>query len=223
LLNELWQQSLKRDDFAIITVSVDDREHMPRLRRLLAENHVRFPVLHYLDGDNGGLFDYEVEYLGYNLLIDRQGVIVDNIWVREDFTDVIELLDSAASAVPRVALDMSETINDDGSFSANIIVSRSDHQPLEINYGGWYEYHSPDSELERICWDGENYTAKLIEFGDFGDYSLELEFAPRSDLKRFYYWAALDLPGTASLYDGDGLAIISDRDLRFDEDGCLLD
>jgi hypothetical protein len=184
---------------------------------------VQFPVLHYLDGDEGGLFDYDVEFFGYNLLIDRQGVIIDNIWVREDFTDVIELLDSLGPKVPRLAFDMSETVNDDGSFSANIVVSRSDHEPMEIDYGGWYEFHDPDAEMERIFWDGENYSSELLEFGDFGDCSLELEFESRADLRRFYYFAVTGLPGTESLYDGNGLTIISDRDLRFNEDGELRD
>lgn len=227
LYNELWQESLKRDDFTIISVAGDDRDTVPRLRQVLKDNDVRFPVLHYLDGDEGGQFEYDVSYYGYDMLIDRQGVIVDNIWVREDFIDVIEYLDEHAAEVPHIAIDMSEEQNDDGSFTTNIIVSRSDHQPVEVWLGGWYDFQDSECEREYLfgSGDGEDdeYETRLVEFGEFGDCSFEFSFPARDNVRRFYVACIVDLPGTEPLYDGEWLTIISDRNFWFDEDGVLLD
>lgn len=224
LLNELWQESLKRDDFTIISVAGDDLKTMPRLRKALRDNHVQFPVLHYLDGDEGGQFDYDVHYYSYDMLIDPQGVIVGNVAVRKDFTDMIEYLDAHAGEIPRIAVDMYKEELPVEGFTAHITVSRSDHQPLPLYCGGWYQYHHseagtrPDKFLDQ----GDEGSERVLEYGDFGDTTFEITAEPRDDLKRVYFWVWIPLPGAELLNDGDGLPVISSLDLRFDEDGNLI-
>jgi len=219
LLNDLYDQSLKTGQFTIISVAVDGPNTMPRLRGLLKEYHIRYPVLHYLDGDTGGTFDWNIEFLSTNVLIDPQGVIVDDIWVQESFPELLACLADPACAVPRLAIDISKELRDDHSVTANITIANPAHTPLNVNYGGFWEYYDPEREMEDMDWDGQDQLTRLVEFGEFGEDSLEVDFPARDGIERFYCWVETRYPGTEAFYDGEGLACIQDYNVWFDEDG----
>lgn len=222
MLNDLFDQSLETGNFSIISIAVDGPNTMPRLRGLLDEYDIRYPVLHYLDGDTGGTFDWNIEFLSTNVLIDPQGVIMDDIWVQESFPELLACLDDPNCAVPRLAIDISKNLRDDHSVAAIITVTNAAHTPLSVSYGGFWEFHDPDLETEYMEWNGEDSVSRLIEFDEFGDYSIEVEFPARDGIERFYCWVETRFPGTEAFFEGEGLACIHDYNVYFDEDGQEL-
>jgi len=219
LLNDLYDQSLETGKFTIISVAVDGPDTMPKLRGLLKEYHIKYPVLHYMDGERGGTFDWNIEFLSTDVLIDPQGVIVDDLWVQESFPQLLACLEDPDCSVPRLAVDLDGKLHDDHSYTANIIVSNPAHTPLSLNYGGWWEYPDPERDMEHMEWGGEDQVTKQIEFGEFGDYAFAVEFPARDGIERFYCWVETRYPGTEEFFDGEGLACIQDYNVYFDEDG----
>jgi hypothetical protein len=193
---------------------------MPQLREILDKINVQFPVLHYMDGDEGGFFDYNIEYFGYNLLVDPQGVIFNNIWVREDLPEIIARLESAGTGIPRLAASVTGFRSEDGTFITRAAVSSSSHEPIELKYGGWYEYQGREQEMEYLYGE-EKYSSRQLKFGEFGDYTFELEYPAREGLERFYAWVSMDYPGTENLYDDDCISCTADLNIWINEDGTI--
>lgn len=219
LLNELYNRSLTSQEFSIITVAIDGPRTMPRLRRLINEHDVQFPVLHYIEGDRGGTFDWHVNRVSFDLLIDPQGVIVTNLLHKDTFPELLACLEDPSCAVPRIALDLSGEWHEDGSATATVVVSNPSHTPLSIRYAGEWRYQNPERAKEYVEWNGEDMVTRSVEFGEFGDYEFELDIPARDGVKRFYYWVAAIVPGTETLFGGEGLGCFQDYDVRIDENG----
>jgi hypothetical protein len=211
-MNKLWREAQQRDDLAIVTVAVDMDDTMPRLRKVLRENHVRFPVLHYTAGEEPGDFGWGVDTLPTDLLIDPQGNIIRRTWVHPQFLDELKYCQSQGAALPKVCILPSEKFHPDGSVTLTFVVSNTAHTPLDVEVGGWWEYTEPRDFAEGLIYpEGQEYK-QHIEFGEFGDYTFSVEVPARDGVKEFYYYALTNaVPETAGTFSDEGLIIIADH------------
>ncbi len=218
----------------MLTVSLDSTSSTPALRKLIRKHRIKFPVLHVNaeDGWNDGGFDWEIKAVPSSFLINPQGTIVGEFYAGEVLYEVLEYLMAQPQPVPVYGLEISHSLNEDGSYQVAVKVTSPDHQPIDIYFGvakGVKQYlEEVDGEMVQIDpipegkeWNCSNYEGlssenRVLEFTfeQFGEATMYIEVPAITDPNLWYvsFSADLRVPGTQELLAGQGISINASSD-----------
>lgn len=219
-----------RDDFAVLSVSLDNLATTGQLRQTISEYGLNYPVLHVgaEDGWHGGNFDWDIEAVPSAFIITPEGTVLGSFWADEALPLVFEFLMERDSPVPTYGVEVSHEQNNDGSFRAKVKVTSPDHKPVTVHFsagkilreyaemvdGEWVKIDPiPDGKKWNVSayYDIEGFESVPLEFefDQFGDATqyVEVPAVTDSNLWSVAFNAALQIPGTEELNDGNGIVI----------------
>jgi peroxiredoxin len=203
----------ERGKLAVVTVSLDDPDTLPDLRRVIRANRLDYPVLY--DGGHYQSVPY-VEWGVYGApstyLVDPQGVIAAAGLRGQPLDRVLAYFLDAPH--PALGLRSHCRANPDGSISVFAEVTNPAHTPLSLTVDThWQRCTCVRGDASRTVTAIDSQYAKglatpILEFDAFGEASYEYRFTPASDVNVVGYVVHLDLPDSAGA-DGGPLSFTS--------------
>ena len=125
-----------RDDFAVVTVSLDEAATVGDVRRLINKNRIAYPVLWYgPDVKPWEASDWDVTGVPSAYMIDPRGSLAYELYVDETFAERATRLMDRLDSFPPYALSWSHHKLDDGSYRLDLDITSPAHLPLEVEIG----------------------------------------------------------------------------------------
>ncbi len=223
----------QRQDFAFITVSLDDKDTLPGLRKLIRKHRIKYPVLWF------GPEDVSWGELGWNIrgvpdayLIDPQGNILLHTYVDETFADRVTYIIDHPGQFSPFGMEWTAKELADGNYSLTLHVTNPLHSPLNIKLEvakGVKEYvEERNGELVPIDpipagkeWncssyytlDGYSDYSQLVSFNEFGEVDVNLVIPHIDRAWLLWFNAEFVIPGTEEFDAGKGIKLVSGGDL----------
>lgn len=201
-----------RNDFAVLTVAVDDASELGEVRRLIRRYHMWFPVL-WLGWERflQEAADWEfTSFPPHAFMIDPQGNLAYSLDVDEHFAEQAARMMDRFKSFPPYALSWSRSRLPDGSYELILVVTSPAHQPLDVfaRISTWKETPIYGEERNgepvdawisesRECYSG---VTKQVRFGEFGDARLSFNVRPERGDRSMNCYAALLVPWTNKDY-----------------------
>jgi peroxiredoxin len=219
----------KRDDFAVFSISLDAWETVDAFHKVLREHRIKYPVLF----DGGGWQTVMAQEWGINsipatFLINPQGVIVAKDLRGESLRPGLDFFMNYPGTYAPIGLRTYDEKQDDGSVVVKVELSSPAHLPLKVDldyYHIRYQWAEDDPDHQNRPVDADYIEpdsvkpeeSKTVEFTDFGD-KVESFTIPAVDGAHYAcYYITVQVPGTETLLDGNGIWLSSDGRVKLQE------
>ena len=226
-----------RDDFAVLTVTLDRPDTISGCRKLIRKYGIQHPVLWFGPEDSSwGSMDWEIPAVPEAFLIDPQGNILLNTWVDENFAQNAEFIMDHPALFPAYGMEWSYEKLPTGNYKLDLHVTNPFHQPLDVtlNVSKCVKEYVEEREGKIVPvipipagkeWncssyytlDGFSDTKQRATFTDFGDCSLNLIIPRQEQAWLLAYEAQFIIPGTEKLNNGAGIALLAYGDFDIEE------
>ena len=189
---------------AVIMVSGDTPETLPKMKQVIKDHGIDFPVLYDGGGDSKTVPYLEWSVYGWpsTYLVDPQGVIVA-AGLRGQPLD--KLLTYFLDGPPRpvIGLRARSTLNSDGTISVFAELTNPAHAPLELALTRYWEHwFTPADDPTGTSVDFKQHYDKgfakaSAQCDTFGEAVYEFRLTPTAEMNTLGYNVHLLLPGTA--------------------------
>lgn len=132
---KLTERYRGRDDFATVTVSLDDKSDLSDMRRLISQYGIKYPVIWQEDANRPGSdyrFDWDVNGVPSAFIIDPQGTIVEETDVSEGIHFLLDYLMAQPGPNLSYVLELRTETLADGSHDLAVHATSPGHLPLAV-------------------------------------------------------------------------------------------
>lgn len=226
-----------RDDFAVLTVSLDRPETISGCRKLIRKYGIQHPVLWFGPEDSSwGSMDWDIPAVPEAFLIDPQGNILLNLWVDKNFAQNTEFIMDHPALFPPYGMEWSYEKLPDGNYKLDLHVTSPFHQPLpiKIDVGKIVKEYveERDGKLVPIdpipaCkeWNCSSYYTlegfgdlkRQATFSEFGDATISITVPQVENAWMLSYSASFVVPGSEQISDGQGIELSAYGDFAVSE------
>jgi peroxiredoxin len=206
---------------AIVSVSLDDWETLPRLRKAIKWHGIKYPVLF-----DGGFWEtviaqeWDIRAIPATFLIDPQGVVVATSLRGEFLRPALDFLMNYPGGFTPIGARLSGVVQDDGSVATFVELDSPKREVIWVELDYTYicfTYAEDDPNHERrwikreiIQPDENNPEATWsVAFEDASERVIAYTIPAVENVSRIICAMKVRLPGTEALVDGQGIWVAS--------------
>ena len=223
-------------ELAVIMVSCDSPETLPKLKKMIREKHINFPVIY-----DGGDFDSvpvmdwcKGDTIGFGIpkicLINPQGVVVSEDLHADVLPATLKFFVSGNK--PVIGLRSWQAKNEDGTYTFHIELMDPTRTPVvaRITFD-WEEWKCDPDDPARAVTDIDrhneyDFAKPTLTYDEFGEASYEVTVTPtpKQDIIGFSVWLTYPGSDTAPGLEGRGVSLTTGLSQAFligieDKDG----
>lgn len=219
----------KAGNFEVFSVSLDFPTTCDEIRNVVRQQGITYPVIY----DGGGWqavqgVEWDIHSIPATFLVSPNGVIVATNLRGEKLRPMLDFFMSKGADYSPVGLNASHRLNADGSADITVLLTSPRHEPLklDLDYAHYrYTWAEDDPEHKNRPVSSETIEqdavkpeqSATVEFTQFGDASYSFHIPAVENTHRLSYYVTVQVPGTESMFDGEGFWLMKSGRVKLDE------